>query len=287
MLIPAGQPNAGRMPAVERESLIKLLENNGFDQTARNKARSVPADKAELAERFTTVKDSDLEIDSYGGSSNFNVRMRKKLKARLEAQYMGLLGFAESCRDDADDRYVQAVADAAAALVAKGPDAGKNKFFKSSMNWKDFQNKDLPGYFSTFSAWESQLTFEEAVFKRANAILSPAPPAAVGLTGEQQQQLDAEKQGVNDQLAIWNNLAPNAPGCSDQGTWGTSRGGSGPGFAATHLQPVVWRKLRQWWLRKACAYVTPSDTSTWSLKMWRDVGDANLSPTFNYHVNED
>lgn len=286
MLFPSGHERAGRMPAVERESLIKLLQNNGFDRIACDKACSVPADKVELEQRFTEVKDSDSEIDSHSGKDNFNVRMRKKLKTRLEAEYMSLLGFAESCRDDADDRRLQTLADAATALVAKGPDAGKDRFYKGSKNWKEFQSDNLPGYFDAISAFESTLTFEEAVFKRANAILSPAPPPAVGLTVQQQQQLDAEQQGVNTQLAVWNDLARNAPGCNDEGTWGTSRGGSGPGFAATRLQPVVWRKLRRWWVRKQRAYVTLSDTTTWSLKMWRDVDGTNLSPTFNYHVDE-
>lgn len=134
--------------------------------------------------------------------------------------------------------------------------------------------------------FSNEFLFEEAVFKRFNALHGQGPAAApAGLSVQDTQTLNNEKQGINNQLAIWQNLPPNAAGCNADSTWGTSFGGAVPGFNPHHVNAAVWAKLRQWWGRKTGAYITPSLTTTWSLKMWRDVGNANLSPTFNYNVN--
>jgi hypothetical protein len=69
------------------------------------------------------------------------------------------------------------------------------------------------------------------------------------------------------------------------GTWGTSKGGVGASFAATHLNAKVWAELKTWWQGKQGTYITPSDTTTWSLKKYRELpANSTLSPTFNFHV---
>lgn len=282
-LIPDGQPRAGRVPPAEKASLGLLLAGNGFDAIAVRKAMSLPVNAAALRKQFAVVMNVDDDFLNYQGKENWQVRARGKLRVRLEVEYHRLLSLAEVFRDEADDAYDQIVVTEAAALVATPPKA--TQFFKSKDPWKSFVGslkERMPDQLGKFT---NEHNFAEAVFKRANLMVKPVKPAPPGLTPAQQVELDDEKAAVNVQLALWANVSANAPGCNPQGTWGTSKGGAGNGFAATTVSQAVWRKLRAWWIRKDGAYITPSDTTTHSLKMWRDVDNANLSPTLNYHIN--
>lgn len=88
---------------------------------------------------------------------------------------------------------------------------------------------------------------------------------------------------MNRQLDLWKKKPYDAPGCNDNGTWGTSKTGAGGAFAVSQVNARVWTELKKWWQGKEGTYVTPSDTSNFSLKKHRDTQD--LSPTFNYHID--
>jgi hypothetical protein len=121
--------------------------------------------------------------------------------------------------------------------------------------------------------------FRDEVFKRYNA--KPAPVSL--FTPEEKAALQAEKDSINTQHRLWTTVPNNAVGCNELGTWGTSRGGVGTNFAPTALSARLWPKLEEWWRTFEGAYVVPSATTNWSLKMSRH--DADLSPMFNYHLN--
>lgn len=117
--------------------------------------------------------------------------------------------------------------------------------------------------------------------------LAKGTVAAPGLTATQKIELATEQQAINTQLTAWRNVlwqpGQHVPGVNVNGTWGTSTTGAGDAFQISRVSPAGWVKLKQWWLRKRQAFVTASDTSTWSLKI--ETEEDGHWPLMNYHIN--
>jgi hypothetical protein len=280
-LIPLdAQLKPGRLPDNEAVSLVELLKSNGYSLDDRKKARSQDTDKSDLESRFQRV----LAIEARFSGSNINPGKRRELRAALANEYDQLLDAAERYRDDANDAYETAVDGFVAQIRTANP---VERLYKGNGPWKDtwknaIDDASIGVRILKFSDSES---FREEVFKRYNAKFRPGgqSTAPAPWTPAEETNLQDEKDRVNAQLQAWQTIANNAQGCNINGTWGTSAGGAGANFAATHLTERVWAKLRKWWRSKGGAYITPSETTTWSLKMYRD-NAGNLSPTFNYHA---
>jgi hypothetical protein len=283
VLIPPGQPGAGRLPTVEKPSLTALLGNNGFDTVGIAKARGEEIVRDLLDELFDDLKQLDGEIDDFPGKKPAAMRAREKRKTQIGYKYEQLLQVARDARQEADDTYaenlVKAAGDVERQRVADGK--GGTKIFKKE---EAALVPIIEESYGVHLSFVLKAKFVEDVFKHIRA--AAHVPLAPALTPLQQNQLAAEKAAINAQLLLWTALANNAIGTNPAGTWGTSFGGAGPGFLIHRLPQVVFNKLQSWWIRKTNAYVTDSDTSDRALKMWRDpAAFAGLSPTLNYHVN--
>lgn len=270
----------GRLRQTEAVSLDELLRANGYEVADRKKARSDPAHKADLDARFQWVTQTDGKFDG----SNIKPQKRRKLRALLATEYDQLLDAAERYRDEATAAHEAAIDGVVTDIRKANPTV--NRLFKGGSGpWntgaRDATDGNKIG--TRLLAFTAVEDFRAAVFTRYNARFKPGgtAPAIAPLSAQEQAALAAEKAGVNAQLQTWNNLPYDAQGCNAAGTWGTCVTGS-LNFQPSHLTERVWTKLRQWWRTKAGAYVTPSETTTWSLKMYRDTD--NLSATFNYHV---
>jgi hypothetical protein len=281
-LIPAGSPGAGRLPAVEKGSLQALLGNNGFSLLDVRKARGEEIDREQLDDLFKEAKAVDAEVDDFPGREAFNQRARDKRKRALADLYAQLLQVAGDARDEATETYDRNVDKATVDVrEARGSAEKVGKFFKKEeQDYIELVHRRYGAHIS----FVTKAAFAEDVFKQVRS--SQHVPPAPGLSANDQIQLNEEKEAINAQLLLWRVVAVNGPGTNANGTWGTSFGGSGPGFQIRRVSDAVWRKLRGWWIRKRNAYVTDSDTSDWALKMWRDPDQyQGLSPVMNYHVN--
>lgn len=272
------QVKPGRLPDAEAVSLRALLLANGLTGADVTKARSAAADDTDLQQRFARV----TAVEAKFGGANVNPQKRRALRIELETEYGRLVDAAQRYRDDADDALENALTAAVAKIRLDNPLV--NQLFKGNGPWKDTaQSQTLLD--ARLLGVLSLEEFREQVFKRYNATHKPggAPQGPPPLTALEQQALATEKTNVNAQLAAWAHLPATAQGCNDNGTWGTCATGS-VHFHPTQVTPRVWAALKKWWQSKAGAYVTPSDTTSHSMKMYRDV-DASTSATFNYHIN--
>lgn len=282
-LIPLNSNNKpGRLPDNEAVSLNALLKANGFTDDDCLMARSDTVQKADLDSRFQAVLAVE---DKFTHGSNVDSGKRRAFRIELENTYDLLLDAAERYRDDASDAYDNALNAEVTKIRTANP--AVNQLFKGNGPWKDGAAAGVV-LDARVAKWVSLASFQEAVFKAYNKQYKPnAGPVVQPLTQQEQQALQSEKDRVNAQLAIWdapgNPLRADAQGCNINGTWGTSAGGAAANFNATHLSDRVWARLKKWWQAKAGAYVTPSDTTTYSLKMYRNVADT-ISATFNYHI---
>ncbi|MGX7828797.1 hypothetical protein ACTG9Q_27260 [Actinokineospora sp. 24-640] len=272
------QSKPGRLPDAEAGSLRALLLANGFTGADVTKARSAAADDTDLQRRFTKVTAVEAKFTI---GSNVTPQKRREFRIELETEYGRLLDAAQRYRDDADDSLETALTDAVARIHTNSP---VNQLFKGNGPWKE--KEELLTLLD--ARFQSILTLDEfrtQVFKRYNATykVGGAAQGPPPLTALEQQAITAEKTNVNTQLAAWATMSANAQGCNINGTWGTCATGSVV-FHPTQVTPRVWAALKKWWQTKPGAYVTPSDTTTVSMKMYRDV-DVNTSATFNYHIN--
>jgi hypothetical protein len=277
-LIPAGQPGAGRVPPAERGSLKKLLELNGFAGERYTKAMWDPVHKGKLDTFFATVVSLDDAMDQTKAGHK-----RTRIKNRLADQYEGLLHQAAVAVQDTADQYEDRVERAGAIMENWRKAKGKQGVFMK--DWPEL--KPL-----TATEWAGlSVLVPEATFMH-NAVsaqkrLKTGDQPKPGLTDQQKLRLATEQAAVNTQLAAWRIVqwqpGQQVAGCNANGTWGTSAGGAGAGFAISTVSRPVWAKLEKWWLRKAGAFITASDTSTWSLKM--ETEEDGRSPLMNYHIN--
>ncbi len=267
----------GRLRDDER-TLKVLLEANGFQLVDRQKARSDGAHEADLIARLNRV----LAVEAKFESSDISPAKRRKLRAQLAYEYDSLTDAAGRYRDDADADYDAALTAAAQLIRTVNPTV--NELFKSGNPWKTA--KPTIAFPVRFARLTDAEPYAEAVRARYKKLYKGPAVVASGLSQPDQVRLQEEKNGVTAQLQAWRNKQWNAPGCNSNGTWGTSKGGAGAGFAASHLNTRVWAELRTWWYGKEGTYITPSDTTTWSLKKYRKLSaNSPLSPTFNYHID--
>jgi hypothetical protein len=276
-LIPLdAQDRPGRLRDEER-TLKDLLAANGFQLADRQKARSDGAHEADLLARMNRV----LAVEAKFESSNISAVKRRKLRAQLAYEYDSLTDAAGRYRDDADAAYDAALTAEAQRIRTVNPTV--KELFKGGNPWKAAKPAIVfPDRFGKFTDAE---TYAEAVRARYKKLYKEPAAVASGLSQLDQARLQDEKDGVTAQLAAWSTKRYDAPGCNINGTWGTSKGGAGGSFAASHLNTKVWAELRTWWQAKPGAYITPSDTTTWSLKKYRNLpANSQLSATFNYHV---
>ncbi len=268
------KPKPGRVPDHERVSLKALLNGNGFTDVECLKACSADADALDLNTRFARVEAVEKKFDSSG----ITPQKRRKLRIELETEYDQLLDAAQRHVDDANTAYQDAVEAVVDVLRAENPD--KTEMYMNI--WKDRSPQIKPD--ARLAKWVTADQFRTDIRNRYKAKYKQKAAKVSPLTPQEQQALRVEQQNITAQLNAWDNKPDNAQGCNDIGTWGTSAGGAGAGFAVSSVSRNVWTELVAWWRGKQNTYITPSDTSSRSLKKTRVVDDGR-SPTFNYHIN--
>ena len=273
-LNPLDGEKPGRLPDNER-TLKDLLAANGLALTDRQKARSDPVHEADLNERLQRVLAAEQKFEG----KNLTSAKRRTLRDLLAFEYDALVDRAGRYRDDADSAYDAELSAQAQAIRNDYP--GVDELYKGGVPWKTALPSITPSARS--AKWVSTPDFAEAVRARYKLLFKTGAPVAAALSAIDQGSLDGETQAVNKQLDLWKKKPYDAPGCNDNGTWGTSKAGAGAAFAVSQVNARVWTELKKWWQGKEGTYVTPSDTSNYSLKKHRDTQD--LSPTFNYHIN--
>jgi hypothetical protein len=273
-LNPLDGDKPGRLPDNER-TLKDLLAANGLALADRQKARSDPAHEADLNDRLQRVLAAEEKFEG----KNLKPAQRRTLRDLLAFEYDGLVDRAGRYRDDADAAY-SAELDATAQAIRKDHPA-VDELYKGGAPWKTVLPSITPS--ARIAKWVTTPVFAEAVRARYKLLYKTGAPVAAALSANDQSALDGETEAVNRQLDLWKKKPCDAPGCNDNGTWGTSKTGAGGAFAVSQVNARVWTELKKWWQGKEGTYVTPSDTSNFSLKKHRDTQD--LSPTFNYHID--
>jgi hypothetical protein len=285
-------PETRRVREEEKVDWQTLLKKNRFSARDVEKISARTANVDYLTLRFNSLKDNDSEIDNLGGLKPHQKQNKKnKYKDAIENDYGKILSFAEVKLDEANDAYELALNAAVNTVLAfkaradrkweSGKPLGAGK--PLIKHEKETVLPPLIGaHYSAAIGWVTAEDFQKQVMVGLS-VASSAPPA---LSTADQLRVTNERAAVNAQLVAWATVAHDAPGVNENGTWGTSAGGAAGAF---HINAAVslaaWNALRKWWIRKAHAYVTPSDTSTWSLKMDRDPAVVGLSDRFNYHIN--
>ncbi|PSL51965.1 hypothetical protein B0I31_11641 [Saccharothrix carnea] len=267
-------PKPGRVPDHERVSLKALLNGNGFTDVECLKAVSANADALDLNTRFARVEAVEDKFDK----GNITPQKRRKLRTELETEYDLLLDAAQRYVDDATAAYQDAVEAQVDVLRAEYP--GKDEMFMNI--WKDRSQRIAPD--ARLAKWVGADQFRTDIRNRYKAKYKLKAAKVSPLNPLEQQALQAEQHNITVQLNAWDGKRDDAPGCNDIGTWGTSAGGAGGGFAVSAVSRNVWNELVVWWRNKQNTYITPSDTSSRSLKKTRVVDDGR-SPTINYHIN--
>ncbi|MFD0205800.1 MULTISPECIES: hypothetical protein [Saccharothrix] len=268
------KPKPGRVPDHERVSLKALLNGNGFTDVEYLKACSADADAQDLNTRFARVEAVEKQFDS----SNITSQKRRKLRIDLETEYDLLLDAAQRYVGDATTAYQDAVE--AQVDVLRGENPGKDEMFMNI--WKDRSPRIAPD--ARLAKWVVADQFRTDIRNRYKAKYKLRAAKVSPLTEQEQHALQVEQHNITVQLNAWDGKRDDAQGCNDIGTWGTSAGGAGAGFAVSAVSRNVWNELAVWWRGKQNTCITPSDTSNWSLKKSRVVND-NRSPRFNYHIN--
>jgi hypothetical protein len=274
-LIPLVAENKpGRLPENER-TLKDLLNANGFERIHRDKARSLTAHREDLNDRMTRV----LAVEEKFQPS-LTPAKRRNLRAKLAFEYEALVDAADGYRDDADSAYHAELTSAAEMIRSENPTV--DELFKGGELWKAVEPTLIPS--ERIGKFVDTDTFAKAVRARYRQIYKVKAPAASSLNPAEVVVFNGEMDAIQAQLESWKTKGYNAPGCNANGTWGTSKAGAGDAFNPSSVSAKVWVELRAWWRGKPSTYVTPSDTSNYSLKKHRQAAE-HLSPTFNYHIN--
>lgn len=100
------------------------------------------------------------------------------------------------------------------------------------------------------------------------------------------QMFNTERAMIGQRLEQWATKQKDGQGTNGDGTYGTSFGGSGQGFAHNPLPQAVYDALLGWWATvPGPTWTSDSLTTKYSLKKQRVTPhDKNLSPRFNYHI---
>ena len=270
----------GRVPDAEQASVVNLLAGNGFSLDDRKRARSDPAHRQDLDDRHAAV----LAIEGkFSQGSNVDANKRRRLRVELADEYDRLVDAASQYLDEATAAHTAAIEARVDEIRALAP--AENQLFKSGTKIWAASARDATTPSARLLRFTTVDAFRDAVFKRYNAKFKPGAAAApTGLSGAEAAVLAAEQAAVAVQLTAWQTKRWDAPGCNANGTWGTCASGVIP-WNPSHLSRPVWVALSAWWRTKPNAYITPSDTTTYSLKKHRTLAATdNRSATMNYHV---
>jgi hypothetical protein len=267
-----------------------LVKANGI--TDGDLKKIVALSDAALKKEYGILIDIDAELDSLTETQKTKTKVKNRIKDRIEGQYMRIIDLAKTFVEDANLAYntrLKSAADGVAAFKAgtdrKFPAGGKIKPNESlKKHEKDGPVKDLIAAIygkDKVISWVTEDEFRTTVMAK----YSEGVAALSAISATDNARLETEKTAINAQLSVWDTTAIDAPGTNDDGTWGTSAAGAGTHFAVSKVNAIVWAKLKNWWMKTPTAFVTPSDTSTYSLKMDRNPPDDALSPRLNYHIN--
>jgi len=280
-----------RVRPAEKADWQAVLTGNGYGPLSITKISALAANPIYLAATHAALLNVDADLDGLGHLKGKKLKRAKDgIKDKIENEYGKILTFAERELDAANARYEAALKAGALIITnlkssttrtwdgAKPLPAGRPlvKYEKETVLPPLIGALHGPGI-----GWVTLETFRARVMERYVQGATAAPPLDPLVAAA----IATEQGRVNTQLGVWATVANNAPGVNANGTWGTSAGGAGGGFAITTVSADVWKGLRKWWIAKANAIVTPSETSTWSLKMDRAVPNPALSARFNYHIN--
>ena len=239
-------------------------------------------DEAKVRFEAFKVLVSDLSGVSSGKSSSQQKKAnltRRGIRRDMQKQFDELMSLLQTGLDDTEDHLEEQIATAAKAL--------KDKRAAGAIKHGVRKKEESTAWVTVDPFYDARILipldeFRDSVRRRMGELLvkDAAGPA---LTPAEQLDLTNEQAAVNAQLVLWHG-APQAQGMSDEGTWGTSAGGVGAGWAPNAVSEAVFRKLRAWWVKKG-GWTARSDTTYWSLKMDQDP-TGGLSPRINYHLNK-
>lgn len=284
-------PVTRRVRREESADWQTLLSENGYSKLDIKKLSSEEIHVEYFEYHFKDLISIDHEIDNLGGLRPSTKQKRKnKIKDQIENSYGKILTYAENKVDEANETYssnldkgVQSIRDYQKLNTRTHKNGGAIQSGAALV--KHEKDEILPplikvGY-GAHVGWISENQFVKDVFARYRG---ENTPQAQQLSQTDNQTFTQEKDRINTQLAAWQNVAANAQGVNPNGTWGTSSTGS-QNFTISKINSAVWQAIRKWWINKSNAYVTPSETSDYSLKMDRAMPDPTKSERINYHIN--
>jgi hypothetical protein len=240
----------------------------------------------EVKKRLPTLVGLGRDIQNVEGSTEKKKqRQRGIIRARLQEEVADIVSLVVLDAEDVAAHLERQVEEAVRALREHRDEEGKKGKVPKHEQTKKLYDAFIDGYRDGEVLIDAD-AFREHVFKAYGPTLQQALAVGGGeLNKEDAEIFKGEKEAVAKQIEAWKDTAIDAQGTNEIGTWGTSAGGAGQGFAITTVSRNVWQALRTWWSGKSHARVTLSDTSSYSLKMDRDPPKEGLSPRLNYHVN--
>lgn len=258
-----------------------------FGPDQKFSTKEIPATvRSDVEAHFNVFKDLTLDLNNVSNALGQKKAQaqRRAIRRDMQREFDTIISTLQMALDDVADHLDEQVEKAGDALykdrMARQPAmTGSLKKFQEKFAWP------VVDPFKDAEVLIGLDPFRELVKKNLSQIVTNAAQAATALTPAEQLALTAEQNAVNTQLNIWN-TTDNLAGMNPDGTWGTSAGGAAGHFAPTTVSQRVWRRLRKWWLSKAGAWVAPSLTTDWSLKLDQDTTNLPArSPRINYHVN--
>jgi len=284
-------PVTRRVRREESADWQTLLRENGYSKLDIKKLLSEEIHVEFFEYHFRDLITTDREIDDLNGLKPSTKRNRKnKIKDQIENSYGKILTYAENKVDEANDTYSSNL-DKGVQIIRDYQNSdtrtrkGGNPIPSGTSLVKHEKDEVLPPLikvvYGAHVGWVKEDTFIKDVFARYRG---ENAPQAQQLSPTDNQRFIQEKDRINTQLVAWQNVAANAQGVNQNGTWGTSATGS-LNFNISVINPTVWQAIRKWWIKKSNAYVTPSETSHYSLKMDRAIPDPTKSERINYHIN--
>jgi hypothetical protein len=203
--------------------------------------------------------------------------IRKELQ-RLWAEMVEDLGDDRSAAKVEWDSVARTVADEILALEANV----KRKARKAEKD--GIVKKHAEGFFV------NAFYIDQAASKLVAAAKQPLKQwqqnAKNTLSPDHLAMFNKERAMIEQRLEQWATKQKDGQGTNAEGTYGTSFGGSGSGFAHNPLPQAVYDALLVWWATvPGPTWTSDSLTTDHSLKKQRVTPhDKNLSPRFNYHI---
>jgi hypothetical protein len=254
----------------------KLLREDGHSVESITKLEAAAENQQFFERAYEQLKDVDSDLDNLGSLSDGQKKRRRTIaKDQIENLYGLILTRAEKELATTNALF-DACIDEGVKVIKAHVASDKRKFPNGNAIKKDEglkaheKNFDLPPLIRAKRdarlTWSSDEEFVEDVFK---IYAEGNRPIAQQLSAAESASLQAEKQAVTTQLAVWATVSATAHGVNANGTWGTSKDGATNDVdfrSLPKLNAAVWRELRRWWIAKDHSYVTPSETTDFSLK---------------------